>query len=131
MLAAVMVMVVLDKHWKICFFEFAYGGDLILLQYLFWFFGHLEVYVLIIPVFYIVSVIILYLNTLCVALKQHMLWAVYIISYLGFLVWGYYMYVVGLDHRGYIMCSTITIMISLLTTIKFSNWSLLLIIKYV
>lgn len=126
-LAAVMVMMALDRHWKTCFFEFAYGGDPILSQHLFWFFGHPEVYVLIIPGFGLVSVIIPYVNTRRVASKHHMIWAVYIMSYLGFLVWGHHMYVVGLDHRSRTMYSTITIMISLPATIKFSNWSLSLI----
>lgn len=123
-LAAAMIMMALDRHWQTTFFEFAYGGDPILSQHLFWFFGHPEVYVLIIPTFGFPSMVIPYNNTRRVASKHHMIWAVYVMSYMGFIVWGHHMYLVGLDHRSRSLYSTVTIMISLPATIKFVNWSL-------
>lgn len=123
-LGAAMIMMALDRHWQTTFFEFAYGGDPILSQHLFWFFGHPEVYVLIIPTFGFPSMVIPYNNTRRVASKHHMIWAVYVMSYMGFIVWGHHMYLVGLDHRSRSLYSTVTIMISLPATIKFVNWSL-------
>ena len=126
-LAAAMIMMSLDRHWQTTFFEFAYGGDPILSQHLFWFFGHPEVYVLIIPTFGFANMIIPYNNTRRVASKHHMIWAIYVMAYMGFVVWGHHMYLVGLDHRSRTMYSTITIMISLPATIKVVNWTLSLV----
>ena len=126
-LAAAMIMMALDRHWQTTFFEYAYGGDPILSQHLFWFFGHPEVYVLIIPTFGFANMIIPYTNTRRVASKHHMIWAIYVMAYMGFLVWGHHMYLVGLDHRSRTMYSTITIMISLPATIKVVNWTLSLV----
>ena len=125
-LGAAMIMMALDRHWQTTFFDFAYGGDPILSQHLFWFFGHPEVYVLIIPTFGFANMIIPYNNTRRVASKHHMVWAIYVMGYMGFLVWGHHMYLVGLDHRSRTMYSTITIMISLPATIKIVNWTLTL-----
>lgn len=125
-LGAAVIMMALDRHWQTTFFDFAYGGDPILSQHLFWFFGHPEVYVLVMPTFGIVNMILPYNNTRRVASKHHMIWAIYVMGYLGFLVWGHHMYLVGLDHRSRTMYSTITIMISLPATIKVVNWTLTL-----
>jgi len=123
-LAAAMIMLFMDRHWQTTFFEFAYGGDTILFQHLFWFFGHPEVYILIIPTFGIVNMTIPYLNTRRIASKHHLIWAIYVMAYMGFLVWGHHMYLLGLDHRSRSMYSTITIMIALPATIKMVNWTL-------
>lgn len=126
-LGAAMIMMALDRHWQTTFFDFAYGGDPILSQHLFWFFGHPEVYVLVIPTFGFANMIIPYNNTRRVASKHHMIWAVYVMGYMGFLVWGHHMYLVGLDHRSRTMYSTLTIAISLPATIKVVNWTLTLV----
>lgn len=123
-LAAAMIMMALDRHWQTTFFEFAYGGDPILSQHLFWFFGHPEVYILIIPTFGFVNQVVPHNNARRVASKHHMIWAVYVMAYMGYLVWGHHMYLVGLDHRSRTMYSTITIMISMPATIKMVNWTL-------
>lgn len=126
-LGASMFMLLMDRHWQTTFFEFVYGGDTVLFQHLFWFFGHPEVYILIIPTFGIVNMTLPYLNTRRVASKHHLIWAIYVMAYMGFLVWGHHMYLVGLDHRSRSLYSTITIMISLPATIKVVNWTLTLI----
>lgn len=126
-LAAAMIMMALDRHWQTTFFDFAYGGDPILSQHLFWFFGHPEVYILIIPTFGFPGMIIPHHNTRRLASKHHMIWAIYVMGYMGFLVWGHHMYLVGLDHRSRTMYSTLTIMISMPATIKVVNWSLTLV----
>ena len=60
-------------------------------------------------------------NTRRIASKIHLIWAIYIMAYMGFFVWGHHMYLVGLDHRSRSLYSTITIMISLPATIKVVN----------
>ena len=126
-LGASMFMLLMDRHWNTTFFEYVYGGDTVLFQHLFWFFGHPEVYVLIIPTFGIINMTLPYLNTRRVASKHHLIWAIYVMAYMGFVVWGHHMYLVGLDHRSRSLYSTITIMISLPATIKVVNWTLTLI----
>ncbi len=125
-LAAAMFMLLMDRHWHTTFFEFVYGGDTVLFQHLFWFFGHPEVYILIIPTFGFANMILPYCNTRRIASKHHLIWATYIMAYMGFVVWGHHMYLVGLDHRSRSLYSTITIMISLPATIKAVNWTLTL-----
>lgn len=125
-LAAAMIMLLLDRHWQTTFFEFIYGGDSVLFQHLFWFFGHPEVYILIIPSFGIINMILPYSNTRRIASKHHLIWAIYMMAYMGFLVWGHHMYLVGLDHRSRALYSTITVMISLPATVKVVNWTLTL-----
>lgn len=122
-LGSAMLMLLTDRHWKTSFFDFSYGGDPIFFQHLFWFFGHPEVYVLIIPAFGIINSILPNVSTRRVASKHHLIWAIYIMNYMGFLVWGHHMYLIGLDHRSRSLYSTITIMISLPATIKMVNWT--------
>lgn len=125
-LGAAMIMLILDRHWHTAFFDFTYGGDAILFQHLFWFFGHPEVYVLIVPAFGIINEILPSLSYRRLAAKHHMMWAIYVMTYMGFLVWGHHMYLIGLDHRSRSLYSTITILISLPATIKVVNWVLTL-----
>jgi heme/copper-type cytochrome/quinol oxidase subunit 1 len=126
-LGASMFMLLMDRHWQTTFFEFVYGGDTVLFQHLFWFFGHPEVYVLIIPTFGIINMTLPFLNTRRVASKHHLIWAMYVMAYMGFVVWGHHMYLVGLDHKSRSLYSTITIMISLPATVKVVNWTLTLV----
>jgi heme/copper-type cytochrome/quinol oxidase subunit 1 len=122
-LGSAMLMLLTDRHWKTSFFDFSYGGDPIFFHHLFWFFGHPEVYVLIIPAFGIINAILSNSASRRVASKHHLIWAIYIMNYMGFLVWGHHMYLIGLDHRSRSLYSTITIMISLPATIKVVNWT--------
>lgn len=126
-LGAAMIMLQLDRHFGFSFFDYSYGGDPVLFHHLFWFFGHPEVYVVIIPAFGIISVILPYFNFRRIAAKNHLIWATYIMAYMGFLVWGHHMYLIGLDHRSRAMYSTITVMISLPAIVKIVNWTLTLI----
>ena len=122
-LGSAMIMLILDRHFGFSFFDYSYGGDPIMFQHLFWFFGHPEVYVVIIPGFGIISIILPYYNFRRVSSKIHLIWATYIIAYMGFLVWGHHMYLVGLDHRSRSIFSTITVMISLPAIVKIINWT--------
>lgn len=123
-LGAAMIMLLLDRHYNTSFFDYAYGGDVVLFHHLFWFFGHPEVYVVIIPAFGITNMLLPFYNTRRIASKHHLIWATYIMAYMGFLVWGHHMYLVGLDHRSRSMYSTITVMISLPAIVKLVNWTL-------
>ena len=125
-LGAALIMLLMDRHWKTSFFDYAYGGDIVLFNHLFWFFGHPEVYVVIIPVFGIVNMIIPMYNTRRIASKHHLIWASYIMAYMGFLVWGHHMYLIGLDHRSRSLYSTVTVMIALPAIVKIVNWTLTL-----
>ncbi len=125
-LGAAVLMSLMDRHWQTSFFDFAYGGDPILFQHLFWFFGHPEVYILIIPSFGVANIVLPFYTMRRMSSKHHMIWAVYVMAYMGFVVWGHHMYLVGLDHRSRNIYSTITIMISLPATIKLVNWTLTL-----
>ena len=126
-LGSAMLMLALDRHWHTSFFDFAYGGDPIFFHHLFWFFGHPEVYVLVIPAFGVVNSIIPSMNFRRIASKHHLIWAIYIMNYMGFLVWGHHMYLIGLDHRSRALYSTVTIMISMPATIKVVNWTFTLV----
>merc|ERR1712054_758446 len=97
------------------FFDPIFGGDPVLYQHLFWFFGHPEVYILIIPAFGVISITIS-------GVSQSIIFAMSCISLLGSLVWGHHMYTVGLetDTRAYF--TGVTILISLPTGTKIFNW---------
>ena len=123
-LAAAMVMLAFDRHWGTSFFDYAYGGDVILFHHLFWFFGHPEVYVVLIPAFGIMNSLLPFYTSRRIASKHHLIWATYIMGYMGFLVWGHHMYLVGLDHRSRSLYSSITVMISLPAIVKLVNWTM-------
>ena len=123
-LGAAMIMLLFDRHWNTAFFDYSYGGDVMLFNHLFWFFGHPEVYVVIIPAFGIINMIIPFYNQKRITGKNHLIWATYIMAYMGFLVWGHHMYLTGLDHRARSLYSTITVMISLPAIVKLVNWTL-------
>lgn len=123
-LGAAITMLLTDRNFNTTFFEVSGGGDPVLFQHLFWFFGHPEVYVVIIPAFGIANMLIPFYSGKLLVSKNHLIWATYAMGYMGFLVWGHHMYLVGLDHRARSLFSTITIMISLPAVIKTVNWLL-------
>merc|ERR1712031_40364 len=115
-------MVFSDLHFNTIFFDATFYGDPILHQHLFWFFGHPEVYILIIPAFGVISIIISSSYQKIIFGNQSMIFAMSCISLLGTLVWGHHMYTVGLetDTRAYF--TGVTILISLPTGTKIFNW---------
>ena len=85
-LGAAVLMAFLDRYLQTAFFDFAYGGDPILFQHLFWFFGHPEVYILIIPGFGFINTMLPASTTRRMASKHHMIWAIYVMAYMGYAV---------------------------------------------
>merc|ERR1712186_128097 len=121
-LSGALLMVLADLHSNTLFFDPVFGGDPVLYQHLFWFFGHPEVYILIIPAFGVISIVISGVSQKIIFGNQSMIYAMSCISLLGSLVWGHHMYTVGLetDTRAYF--TGVTILISLPTGTKIFNW---------
>src|SRR5450631_698454 len=121
-LAGAVTMLLTDRHFGTSFFNAAGGGDPVLFQHVFWFFGHPEVYIIILPAFGIVSTIIPAFSRKPLFGYASMVYATSSIAILSFLVWAHHMFTTGLPTAGILFYMYATMLIAVPTGVKIFNW---------